>query len=229
MPALGTTWPETGARVLVIGGSDEQQQAIRALYPEAHDLVLQHEIAGIAAQLDALGTVDHIVWIAPERLETSLLNEPPPNWQGSMPYAGLVEAQDAGVLQLFRLVKALLSQDYVARKLGWTLITTGALAVRGPDSVRATHAIFQTGWSAASPRNTRTGQSDSWISDAAAPWPWRELFALPPDPRGDAWGYRGGEWFRQELVPVREWPLDTSNLYRAGRRLCGYRWGRWHR
>ena len=57
VPALGTTWPETGARVLVIGGSDEQQQAIRALYPEAHDLVLQHEIAGIAAQLDALGTV----------------------------------------------------------------------------------------------------------------------------------------------------------------------------
>ena len=70
VPALGTTWPETGARVLVIGGSDEQQQAIRALYPEAHYLVLQHEIAGIAAQRDALGTVDHIVWIAPERLET---------------------------------------------------------------------------------------------------------------------------------------------------------------
>ena len=26
----------------------------------------------------------------------------------------------------------------------------------------------------------------------------------------------GGEWFRQELVPVREWPLDRSNLYRTG-------------
>ena len=41
LPALGTIWPEAGARVLVIGGSDEQQQAIRELYSEAHDLVLR--------------------------------------------------------------------------------------------------------------------------------------------------------------------------------------------
>ena len=119
------------------------------------------------------------------------------------------------MLQLFRLVKALLSQDYVARKLGWTLITTGALAVRGPDSVRATHASIH-GLVGSLAKEYTHWPIRLLDLDAAAPWPWRELFALPPDPRGDAWGYRGGEWFRQELVPVREWPLDTSNLYRAG-------------
>ena len=119
------------------------------------------------------------------------------------------------MLQLFRLVKALLSQDYVARKLGWTLITTGALAVRGPDSVRATHASIH-GLVGSLAKEYTHWPILLLDSDAAAPWPWRELFALPPDSCGDAWGYRGGEWFRQKLVPVREWPLDTSNLYRAG-------------
>ena len=215
VPERGMIWPEAGARVLVIGGSDKQQQAIRELYPEAHDLVLRHEIAAIAAQLDALGTVDHIVWIAPEQLETSPLDEPPPNWRGNMPYAGLVEAQDVGVLQLFRLVKALLCRDYAARNLGWTLITAEALALRDADPVRATHAGIH-GLVGSLAKEYAHWPIRLLDLDAAVPWPWRELFALPPDPRGDAWGYRRGEWFRQELVPVREWPLDTSNLYRAG-------------
>ena len=132
-----------------------------------------------------------------------------------MPYAGLVEAQDVGVRQLFRLIKALLSRDYVARKLGWTLITAGALAVHGTDPVCATHASVH-GLVGSLAKEYTHWPIRLLDLEAAAPWSWRELFAIPPDPHGDAWAYRGGEWFRQELVPVREWPPDRSNLYRTG-------------
>jgi len=213
-PEPGVMRPELSARVLVIGGSGEPQQAIRELYPEARDLVLRHEVTEIAAQLDALGIVDHIVWIAPDQPSTSP-HEPPPTWQGHMPYAALIAAQETGVLQLFKLVKALLSRDYGARELGWTVITTGALAVRRQDPVCATHAGIH------GLVGSMAKEYPHWAVrlldlEVAAPWPVRELFALPPDPRGDAWAHRRGEWVRQELLPVREWPLDTSNLYRTG-------------
>src|SRR5262249_47348710 len=136
-----------------------QYQAIRELYPQACDLVLQHDIAEIAAQLEALGTVDHIVWIAPDQSSASPLDE------------HIIEAQDTGVLQLFRLVKALLSHDYAARELGWTLITTDMLAVHSQDTVRATHASIH-------------GLVGSMAKEYA-PWPIRllDLEAVAPWPR----------------------------------------------
>ena len=215
MPEFGAIRPESDARLLVIGGTGEQQQAIRELYPASRFLVLRHDIAEIAAQLDALGTVDHIVWIAPDHPSSSPLDESRPDRPGNLPYAELIGDQDVGVLQLFRLVKALLSRDYAARELGWTLITADTLAVHGQDAVRASHAGVH-GLVGSMAKEYAHWPVRLLDLEAAEPWPWRELFALPPDSRGDAWGYRRGEWFRQELVPVHEWPPDTPNLYRAG-------------
>jgi len=212
-PELRPHTPKATPRLLIVGGSREQQQAIRDLYPEARDIVLRRDIAEIGAQLDALGSIDHIVWIAPA--QPSPPDESSPNGRGRRPYAALIEDQEAGVLQLFRLIKALLSHGYGDRQLSWTVITTDAVAVRGQDAVSAAHAAVH-GLVGSMAKEYPHWPVRLVDLDAAAPWPWRELFALPADRNGDAWVQRRGEWFRQELLPVRQWPLGESKLYRPG-------------
>ena len=46
-------------------------------------------------------------------------------------------------------------------------------------------------------------------------WPWRDLFALAPDPHGNAWAWRDRRWYRQQLVAYRS-AAEAAAPYRPG-------------
>jgi len=121
---------------------------------------------------------------------------------------------------IFRLIKALLARGYGGRDLDWTLITIRAQAVHVRDLVAPAHATLHglAGSMAKEYPHWRTRLVDL---ESAAEWglPDRpspvihQLLRLPPDSAGNAWAYRGGEWFRQELIPARDLAVE-GQVYR---------------
>src|SRR5262249_12193320 len=110
-------------RVLLAGAADPDTWA--RFFP--HSAVPQtrpgDSIAAITDTVAALGPFDHIVWVAPDHVPASPCDEV------------LIEAREQGVLQVFRLVKALLALHYGVRNLRWTLVTVNTQAVLPHDMV----------------------------------------------------------------------------------------------
>src|SRR5439155_21175954 len=52
--------------------------------------------------------------------------------------------------------------------------------------------------------------------EAEGAWPLPELFALPPDARGNARVYRAHEWYQQQLLPVQRLSMDQSGYRSSG-------------
>ncbi|MCK9396268.1 MAG: phosphopantetheine-binding protein, partial [Methylobacter sp.] len=63
--------------VLIIGGSLQQQQAIRSVYTAAQSIVIDPAVTieSLSRQLRQLGNLDHIIWIAPKPDAASEFNE----------------------------------------------------------------------------------------------------------------------------------------------------------
>src|SRR5690606_14596301 len=114
------------ARTILIGGTREQQASIRDLYPNT--LVLDVAQITTTATLCALleaednlqkGAIEQLIWIAPA--ETNNTDT-------------LIEDQQQGALQIFRIIKALLALEYGKAALTWTLLTTQTQAVHRTES-----------------------------------------------------------------------------------------------
>ncbi|HKP96343.1 MAG TPA: SDR family NAD(P)-dependent oxidoreductase [Fibrobacteria bacterium] len=178
-------------RPLLLGGSPEQLAWLRKSYPQAARLALPADAdteslaAALSAALEGAG-FDHLLWMAPDLAEAE---EP----------ASLIQDQERGVLEVFRLIKALLHLKYGQRELRWTLITGRTAAVRPGETLHPAHAgmaglagslakeypRWQLGWL----------DVDSLESITARAC----LTAARNGGEGLAW--RGGEWHRQELAP----------------------------
>ncbi|MGW1131212.1 SDR family NAD(P)-dependent oxidoreductase [Streptomyces griseoluteus] len=193
-------------RVVVIGGTVEQHERIRAVQGRAEHLLLEpaDTAESIAAKLDGTGDVlGHLVWIAPR--ETDADDE------------ALVDAQETGLYACFRLLKALLELGYDRRPLDITLVTERALRVRRTDVVHPAHAGLHgllgsvakeyPGWT------VRLADLDP---DRA--WPAAQLFALPAAETGSVWAYRRSRWYRRTLVPVQDTAAERTHrtVYRQG-------------
>lgn len=190
-------------RVLIAGGTDEKRNAVQELlHGNPVDLGPLDTIGETATKLEAHGPIDHIVWMAPDGTFSGTGDD------------AFIEEQNRGVLQVFRMVKALLLLGYETRDLEWTIITVLAQPVRKDEAVNPAHAGIHglTGSMAKEFPNWRVRLIDM---DAAGDWPLPDIFALPPDRQGDAWAYRGGEWHRQKLIPVNP-PVPERSLYRPG-------------
>jgi polyketide synthase PksN len=182
--------PRAGDRVLVVGGDAGRHASLRARFADARIAGLPRE-AGIDAIADHVarqGAFDHVVWIAPATEGLGVDGEP------------LLGAQEHGLIQLFRLVKALLGLGYGAKTLGWTIVTEQAQEVARGESVQPAHAGVH-GLAGALAK-----EYPNWSIRLAdlerGRWPQETLFALPFDEEGDTWAYRGGQWYRQRLLPV---------------------------
>ncbi|WP_313913627.1 SDR family NAD(P)-dependent oxidoreductase, partial [Tahibacter sp.] len=197
-------WPAPHARVLIVGGSVEQQHAMRQRHAHAHvlDAAADSAVETLAAALAAHNPIDHIVWIA------SPLWTAPEEDQ-------LIEAQETGVIALFRLVKALLAGGYGARPLGWTVLTTQSQQIDAADVADPAHAGIH-------------GFVGS-LAKEYAHWPVRlvdipagesgdvdEWLRLPADPNGDAWAYRAGEWFQQQLLRFEPAAVEATTFRDGG-------------
>ena len=195
-------FPAVTARVLIVGGRKEQKKTIHKVYPSAQiwEIDRKDGVEAMVSQLKAVAPVDHIVWIAPDRPIQPAADET------------IIQEQAQGVLQVFRLVKALLSLGYGDKEIGWTVITTETQAVHKKDSVNPTHASIH-GLVGSLAKEYPHWKIRLLDFEAGQDWPIKEMFALPVDVHGNALAYRRKEWFRQALITVRNFP-ESQPLYR---------------
>jgi len=149
-----------------------------------------------------LGSVDHLVWLAPEQRPPSPSDET------------IIEDQRQGVVQCFRLVKALLGLGYGGKPLGWTVVTTQSQAIHRHEAIDPTHAGVHglIGSLAKEQPAWRVRLVDLPLDED---WPVGELLRLPADGQGKGWGYRDGEWYRHVLLPSDLGDAKGA-LYRQG-------------
>jgi len=173
---------------LVIGASDRHREWIRQLSPRAQFVSFGPEdsIELIARRLGAR-PIDHLLWIAPE----------------SRVRAGdeaLVQEQRAGVIQVFRITRALLSLGYASRELEYTLVTHNTQQVFESERIEPSHAGVH-GFAGSLAKELERWTIRPLDLDRTAEWPCTEIFQFPK-PDGNTLVWRQGEWFSRQLVPV---------------------------
>jgi hypothetical protein len=202
--AFGAPVPSAADRVLIVGGTAGQQAAISAQCPHTTvwSLAPDASIDEVGSALQAAGPLGHLVWIAPDTgLEAT-------------DAAGLVAAQQDGVLAAFRMVKALLRTRHDARPLGLTLVTRRAVPAHATDEIRPAHAglhgLF--GSLAQEYPNWTVRRLDL---DGDTAWP-ADLTALPAHSHGDTWVRRAGQWLGRRLAPCDAAATTGTERYREG-------------
>ncbi|MCU7933261.1 MAG: SDR family NAD(P)-dependent oxidoreductase [Candidatus Thiodiazotropha sp. (ex Dulcina madagascariensis)] len=166
------------------------------------ELKSRHSIAEIEAVLRRHGSIDRIMWNAPSDPLSSVITD------------AVIDLQQPGVLQCFRIVKALLRLGYGSRELSLDVLTTQAQPVRKRDRIHPAHASIHglCGSLVKEYPNWKIRLVD--LEDDCV-LPINEIINLPVDPQGDAWGYRGQEWYRQQLIRSRL-SRDSGTLYMHG-------------
>ncbi|AEI40434.1 SDR family NAD(P)-dependent oxidoreductase [Paenibacillus mucilaginosus] len=205
-PGAGSRFPRSEDSVLIIGGTGRQLESLQAIYSGSAPLSIQpaDSMEALTRRLNALGRIDHIVWIAPAGTSLTAADE------------RMIEEQESGVIACFRLIQALLAAGYAAQSLGWTLVTFQTLPVHRTDPVHPTHAGLH------GLLGSMAKEFPQWsirIADLGdnGEWPLGDILTLPADHRGHPWAYRGGEWYRHQLIPVRSPDEDwTATRYREG-------------
>ncbi|GHC53183.1 non-ribosomal peptide synthetase [Streptomyces flavofungini] len=192
-PALEARDP-AGA-VLVFDGERRLHPELTALHPghQVVDLPEGAPVDDIAGRIRTAcaatdGRIDRIVWVAPAEAPDDL-----------------VRGQERGAVEVFRLVKALLSLGHGTRELTWSVYTFGTQAVRDQDRVAATHASVHGLVGSLAQEHTRwtIDLVDLEHADSGAPvgrllGQERHLTGVRP---GTTVALRGGRWFSQELLP----------------------------
>ncbi|WP_024631907.1 MULTISPECIES: SDR family NAD(P)-dependent oxidoreductase [unclassified Paenibacillus] len=202
---------DLAGEICLVGMESSHLTQLLKHLPHAELIVLnpQDSILRISEQLNPIMKLRHVVWISPITAESS------PDVRGMM------EAQEEGVLLLYRLIKALLQNGYGNRSMEWTVITMRANSIHTLDLVNPTHAGIhgligvmckeRPGW--------KVRQVDLEILNEHSLY---ELLLLPADSYGFPYVNRQAEWFRQQLVPVSYTPVyppeysELSHTYRHG-------------
>ncbi|MBW5469734.1 SDR family NAD(P)-dependent oxidoreductase [Brevibacillus formosus] len=201
----GQLFPTADEQVVIVGGNEENSSAIQQYYPRAKVLSLQAEntIEEIVDRLEELGSIDHLVWIAPFDVIDSLADH------------RLITGQDQGVILCFRTIKALLRLGYGRKELGWSVITVQSQPISHTDVVNPCHASIHglIGSMAKEYPNWKIRLMDV---EAESEWPLDDMLKLPRDRQGRPWVYRQGEWYRQQLLTVDHPPIDQTRMKQGG-------------
>ncbi|MDJ0460314.1 non-ribosomal peptide synthetase [Streptomyces sp. H27-C3] len=188
--------PATG-EVLVFDSGRRLHAELETLHPGHRSIALPQgatvqEVAELIRTTSATGRIAQVVWVAPAE---------GPDEPGDM-----IRGQERGVIEVFRIVKALLSLGHGTRELAWTAYTFGTQLVRERDRVAATHASVHgllgslakehTRWTISPvdlPHEPAGGAVGALLGEE------RRLSGVRP---GTTVALRGGRWFSQELLPV---------------------------
>ncbi|MFC8688796.1 SDR family NAD(P)-dependent oxidoreductase [Brevibacillus porteri] len=201
----GQLFPTADEQVVIVGGNEENRSAIQLYYPGAKVLSITAEntIEEIVHRLEELGSIDHLVWIAPFDAIDSLADH------------RLIAGQDQGVILCFRTIKALLRLGYGSKELGWSVITVQSQPIRHTDVVNPCHASIHglIGSMAKEYPNWKIRLMDV---EAESEWPLDDMLRLPRDRQGRPWVNRQGEWYRQQLLTVDHPPIDQTRLKQGG-------------
>lgn len=203
-PGAAKTRPSTSdRRVLAIGAPIHRQALLQHVFPAARFISLGAS-ESTRAVTEELGReeFDHLLWIAPEPAAKSVDDE------------GLLCDQQAGVVQVFRTIKALLSLGYASRDLEYTLVTRCAQQVLREDRVEPSHAGVH-GLAGSLAKEYEHWKIRLLDLDSCEAWPVEQMFGDTAS-EGNTLAYRNGEWFSQQLVPAAgSLPAGQSD-YRMG-------------
>ncbi|MGG4453261.1 SDR family NAD(P)-dependent oxidoreductase [Brevibacillus porteri] len=201
----GSDTPLASEQILIVCADDENRSLVQQRYPRAAvmEITPAESMDEIAVKLEQIGSIDHIIWIAPW-IDLEYLAE-----------EALIIEQERGVFHVFRLLKALLKLGYDTKELGWSLVTFQTQPIHQNDVVNPIHASLfgLVGSMAKEYTNWRIRLVDL---EAGRAWPMEEVFTLPPDTEGNTTVYRGGKWYRQELIPLRQPQWEQASYMQGG-------------
>src|SRR5262249_42691786 len=125
----GAMYPSADQDILVFDAVGRVHSEIQNLYPKCKIISLQgsDSVEDIQQKISLL-SIEHIVWVAPN------------GDSGFNDLGGVVRDQEQGVIQVFRIIKALIALGYGTRTLSWTVLTFGTLRVKNGEEVDPTHA-----------------------------------------------------------------------------------------
>ncbi|UVM52811.1 amino acid adenylation domain-containing protein [Pseudomonas sp. B21-015] len=185
-----------GAR-LIFGATPARRQALAELYPQA--AWVDDSPPDYEAELHARPGLAEVMWLAPPD-------------DGS---TDLIAAQQHGIVALFRLIKALLSQGYGPRPLRLTLVTNQAIGIRPGESCRSAHAAVH------GLAGSLAKEYPHWIVQLAD-LPDERLALLDAVPfagvaSGELLALRQGQWWFRQLAQVKADTTPTRlPVYRDG-------------
>ncbi|UXI66004.1 type I polyketide synthase [Tahibacter amnicola] len=183
-----TVTPAPGERHLLLGGDEALFAWLRAAPIELqHQPICAGDSVEQIERLLSARQFDHLLWFAPD---VDVGDD-----------GAIVPSQEAGVLSLFRIFKALGRLDWFERELTFTVVTRRALQVFDDERVSPHHAGVHgmIGSVAKELPLWRFRLLDIESTGSLDP---REILALPWDERGRGLAFRCDEWFRQEFADV---------------------------
>ncbi|WP_219817142.1 SDR family NAD(P)-dependent oxidoreductase [Brevibacillus laterosporus] len=191
-------------RVVIVGGTQDNHMLLQQSYPHVQiaELRIEDSIDEMAQTLKAYGRIDHVVWIAPCHSLDSLQED------------DLIKEQNAGVMQAFQTIKALLQLGYGTKKLSWSVITVQTQPIHYNDSINPTHASLH-GLIGSMAKEYPNWHIRLLDVEEGCDWPLTDMFTLPVDAEGNAWVYRNEEWYRQKLIPAQGTKQEQTK-YRHG-------------
>ena len=193
-----TVLPQT--KILLIGTNPTPLAWVQESYPNANylELPLEATIEVINKRLQEV-SFDHLLWIACDVSQE--INE-----------NAMIDAQKQGVLQVFRIVKALLRSGFASKEIKWTLIISNTQLLTKQERIIPTHAgVFGLIGSLAKEYphwKLRLLDLDSLGSISA-----NECLSLAFSSQGDGFSHRNNEWFEQKVVRMENLSQE-SVLYR---------------
>lgn len=185
-------FPLAGEGILVVAQEHDWREIADRLTDAHHRLPDAHlEIGALRRQLQQVGAIRHLVWIASGRTASSVHD------------VQLVAQAEALIGGLFRWIKALLLEGYGERPLAWTVITCDGGAVFKGDAVNPAHAgvVGLAGSMAREHGEWSVRVADRQRGD---PLPLEQIVALPRNTSGEMLAWREGRWWQPCLRPATD-------------------------
>ncbi|MBN6544819.1 SDR family NAD(P)-dependent oxidoreductase, partial [Streptomyces bryophytorum] len=187
--------PSAPAPDLLVGAVAEER--LRRAWPAARTLDTPAAVRAIGD--GTAPPLRHVVWSAPPT-------------RGGIPPAG---AQDDGVLDLFRLVKALLAAGYGDRELHLTVLTRQSQSISPEDACEPAHAAVH-GFTGALLKEYPHWQVRLLDLPLSDPWPSEDLRRTPRNDTGHSLAFRSGCWYAQRWLPAALPAAAGSGMRRGG-------------
>lgn len=190
--------------VVIIGGTEGQRDKIKQHCPQVHVLNISDDasINEIMGELDKLDNINHIIWVEQQHLFTCVDPD------------AIIKGQEQGVLQVFRLIKALISLGYDTRDLVWTVFTVQAQPIHKEDEVKSGHTSIH-GLLGSAAKEIPSWKVRLIDLPSHENWPIATIFTIPASLDGNPWVYRNQTWYQQNLIAVHQ-PYKHPTLYKTG-------------
>ncbi|HEY9164290.1 MAG TPA: SDR family NAD(P)-dependent oxidoreductase, partial [Magnetovibrio sp.] len=203
-PVTVETTVRNVGKAVVIGATAQQQESLRAAWPDLHaiQVLADTDDDALADALQALGQIEEIIVVADGG--AIALNDD-----------AMIHKQDQFTVGALHLLRAVLKAGYEAKALRWTVLTVQALSVHAQDVPRPAAAGLPGLFGALTKEYPHWSVLMVDLPQSCASWPVSVLAGLPADNRGSGLALRQGSWLRPSLVPLQVESVDATP-YRDG-------------